>query len=221
MPTASLDEFLRYIMVGFAALAYSYGWDLTAPVSAETLGSKVVAEIGVLGVGASSLAFGALFYTVYRAFLYDGPIKILQDLVRTREHPNYRTYFRRLFSANRVQAERFYSHLRGNVLADEFRSFGARAAGLHYVYMVGVLGWLFAVAAFLILKGSTLHWWYLLIGSLCFLAAFIQDRRFENSELVLMQGLGEETLREIYDEHCKAKTVPDNDKQVRQEDASA
>lgn len=188
MPNVTLQDAFRYIMIGFAILGYQYYWDTT--------GTKVIVEkLTIVGAIIVSLSVGTLIYILYRSLIYNTIINRVQDLFRTkRGTPNYRTYFKSEFELKGDEPRQLYNFIIQKHLSKKIESYQSYFAGIHYAYMVGIIGAVYGIASLVIDGKESLFWSYLSFSCLILLGGFLADRRAETDEYLLLKSLGEQEI---------------------------
>jgi hypothetical protein len=182
MEKITTQDALRYVMTGFALLLFLFVWD---PEATENLINK----LGPVGIVACAISIGALIYVIYRALVYNIMIVWLQDKFRSKKNPNYRTFLKEKYNLNTTEeARQLYVYLRDKHFRDRAPTVRTTFAGIHYAYMVGLIGIVFTAAAPFFCRGQLIKL-YLPFSLVTLFAAFIFDRRGETDEYLALLSL--------------------------------
>lgn len=188
MSKFSLAEAIRYLNAGFSLLLYLYFLD-------GGLVGSVVATLGPLGVVGAALAFGSVYYVVYRGVLYNRGAAAAQDLFR-RKTDSYRTYLSKKYNLSSAQAIQLYVSVRDRNFPELHKAHDTSIANVHNGYMSGLLA--FPVAAAALISGNTsMAGACCLVGLMILIGTFLFERRLQTDELNRLKGLPKEDLDEM------------------------
>ena len=189
MPTATLQDALRYLMIGVAIFVHYYFWDQ------EGL-SNLITTLGATGIVLSCLAIGSLTYILYRGLIYNALITLIQDLFRISRKDNYRTYLKQLCNLSRSDDSRqLYVYIKDKHLSKRFDNFTAAFSGIHYAYMVGIASLTFGSLS--IICGKTqLIFPYFMSCAAILVGTFFAHRRLETDEYLVLRSVSEEKIKE-------------------------
>jgi len=187
-------------MIGFAILGYQYYWD-----AIET--KAMVEKLTIVGATVVSLSVGTLLYILYRGLIYNSFITRIQDIFRTKHgSPNYRTYFKSEFKLKGDEPRQLHDFIMQKHLSKKIESYRSYFAGIHYVYMVGLIGLAYGVASLIIDGKESLFWSYFSFSCLILLGGFFADRRAETDEYLLLKSIGktkiENAKKELFGEQA-------------------
>ena len=176
MGNVSLAEAIRYLNAGFTALLYMY-------ILNQEAAGKFASTLGLVGLPAVALAFGAVVYVVYRAFYYNPVGGWLQDSLRKKSQ-SYRTFFIREYSKHsltRHEAVLAYVTVRSNAFPDMQTANSNAIANVHNGYVSALLAIPFGLSA---IRKCDYHnaILFLILFIVIFIAAFLYERRYQDEE---------------------------------------
>ena len=190
MPRLNLADGFRYFFSPIIFISYLFLYN----GNSLNLPQERLVNVGVLA--AIILAAGAIFYLLYRFFLYDSIILWLHDVFRRK---NYRIYIQSQYAFPRSKywpsSTRLARKIFVSVIDDHFNKppRRIRAAGIHLLYQAGLLAIPFLILSILY-KSQTEIALFGLIAFTFVCAAVGLDMQFEEEELMLLKRMDKRKL---------------------------
>jgi hypothetical protein len=189
MPSISLSESMRFLFPGVVLYLYLY---IIFPIQSANFAQSV----GVIEFPLILIVLGSLIYFVYRTIIYDPII----ERILCKWNPlgsSYRKLLKDRYGISTDQATRLFILIRDNLLLEKYKNISMEAAGIHMLYIAGILGILTGGILGLI---SGIHSKYIILtitGFIVTVGGYFYNSKYEALEHDMVVNLGWEKIDTI------------------------
>ena len=202
MKELTLVKAIRFAFPGAILYFYLY---LLFPIESV----KFAVGSGPVGFPLMLVVTGSAIYFVYRPLVYDFMITGAQSWINPSCH---RRVLMEWYDLKETKAAtELFVEVRNKFLADQYKLTAEQAAGIHMMYIAGILGMPLGILE--LFQASAWSWPVILIcGVVSFIAAAMSDRQYETWEGNMLKALPRKDVDEIAKKlgHWKGPDIRDD-----------